>query len=141
MVGLAVRKARRWYLDDEAGAAAAPGFIPQAAVVHIEQAGAQEESQPKPLPSRTLRNERLEQVLPDSLGNTGPVVFDPQDYFGARRAVWFQPDPDGGALTPSERVQGVAQQTAHHFAHHMRGQVDARDIGRFPHQPNPLLHG
>src|ERR1035437_8150342 len=108
MVRLAAREARRWYLDDEAGAAAAAGFVPQAAVVHIEQAGAQEEPQPEPLPPRTLRNERLEQVLPDSLRNTGPGVFGLYAHLGARRAVRFQADPDGGVLAPFERVQGIA---------------------------------
>src|ERR1019366_5346657 len=92
MVRLAARKPRRRYLDNEAGSAAAPGFIPQAAVVHIEQAGAQEEPQPEPLAARPLRNERLEQVLPDTLRNTGSVVFDLSDYLGARRAVRFQTD-------------------------------------------------
>ena len=58
-------KTRRGHLDDETGSAAGPLFIPQTAVVHIEEAGAQKESEPQPLPPRTLGNERLEQVLPD----------------------------------------------------------------------------
>src|SRR5450759_4821670 len=139
MVGLASRKTRRGYLDDETGSATAPLFVPQAAVVHIKEAGAQEESKPEPLAPGTLGNERLEQVVADTFGNTWSIVFDAEDHLGSRGAVRFQPDPDGGALTPMERVQGVAQQTADHFAHHMPGQVDPRDFGDFPHHSNPLL--
>src|SRR5450759_1615181 len=95
------------------------GLVPHTSVVHIEQAGSQEEAEPEFLAPGTLGNERLEQVLPDTLGNAWSIVFDSEDHLGSRSAVRFQPDPDRGALTPFERVQGVAQQTANDFAHHM----------------------
>src|ERR1039458_7972270 len=116
-----------------------PGFNPYAAVVHIEEAGSQEQPQPQALPPRTMGNKRLEQVLPDAFGNAWPIVFDSEEHLGSRRAVWFHADPDRRVLTPFESVEGVAQQTAHHFAHHMPGQVDARDIRDFLHHSNPLL--
>src|SRR5271157_1121811 len=107
MVGLAPRKTRGRYLDDETGSATGSLFIPHAPVVHIEEAGAQKESQPEPFPPGTLGNEWLEQALPDTLGDTWSIVFDSEDHLGARRAVRFQPDPDGGVVTPLERVQSV----------------------------------
>src|SRR5664280_1179450 len=141
MVGLASRKARRGNLDDETGSATIPLFVPHAAVVHIEEAGAEEESESEPLPAGTLGNERLEQALPDTLGNPRAVVLDAEDHLGSRRAVRFQPDPDGGILALFEGVQGVAQQTANDFTHHMPGEVDAGDIGDFLYQSNPLFIG
>jgi hypothetical protein len=141
MVGLASRKTRWRYLDDETGSATTPLFVPHAAVVHIEEAGAEEEPKSEPLAPGTLRNERLEQALPDTLGNPWSVVLDAEDHFGSGAAVRFQPDPDRGVLTPFERVQGVAQQTADHFVHYMPGQVDAGDIGDFPHHSNSLVMG
>src|ERR1039457_5653519 len=131
MVGLASRKTRWRYLDDETGSATTPLFVPHAAVVHIEEAGAEEESKSEPLTPGTLRNERLEQALPDTLGNPWSVVLDAEDDFGSGAAVRFQPDPDGGVRALFERVQGVAEQTANDFAHHMPGKVDAGDIGDF----------
>src|ERR1035437_205721 len=97
MVGLASRKTGRGYLDYETAPASAPLFIPQATIVHVEQAGAQEKSQPEPLPPGTLGNEGLEQALPDALGNARSIVFDPERYRGARGAVRFQPHPNSGA--------------------------------------------
>src|ERR1019366_10645923 len=139
MVGLASRKTRRGYLDDETGAAAAPLFIPQAAVVHIEEAGAEEEAEPEPLAPGTLRNERLEQALADTLGNAGSVVLDAEDDFGSGAAVRFQADPDGGIGALFEGVPGVAEQAANDFTDHMAGKVDAGDIGDFLYQSNPLF--
>src|ERR1039457_5868055 len=104
MVGLASRKTRWRHLDDETGATTNPLFGPHPAVVPIEVAGAEEEPKSEPLAPGTLRNERLEQALPDPLGNPWSVVLDAEDHFGSGAAVRFQPDPDGGirALFRSE---------------------------------------
>jgi hypothetical protein len=141
MVGLAPGKTRGGQLNDETGATADPLFIPQTAIVHVEEAGAQEQSQPQPFPPGTLGNEWLEQLFPDALGHSGTIVFDSEYDPRARGPVWLQADPDRGALAPLERVEGVAQQPADNFAHHMPREVDVGSVPNVPHHSNSLLMG
>src|ERR1039458_8076718 len=104
MVGLAVGKAGGGDLDDKTGATSGPLFIQQAAFVHIEKAGGEEESEAEAFPAGTLGNEGLEDVCADALRDAGAVVFYAEDHLGSGGVVGFEADPDGGVLTAFERV-------------------------------------
>src|ERR1035441_4469331 len=125
MVWLAACESRRWQLNREARAAAVPRLVMDSAIIHIQQAGRQKESQAQPVPAHALRDKRLKQVSSNALRHTWTVVFDLDDNLCAGCPIWLQPHPDGRVLSLLQRFERVVEQSADNLTDHVFGDIHA----------------